>query len=120
MYNRRMTTDSEKNKLFQKIIEELNKISLTFKDVEIDVDYIDPYGYDECSRFFYVILKNSISINIYINNPDKFKYKYHSICGKEWEFNSYRDALEFSLLKKIIYQEIIYQEINNNLIKSKL
>ena len=108
------------NKLFEKLINEINKISLMYpnEEIDIDIDYIDPYGYDECNELFYILLKKSIMIYIKKNNPDKIKYRYYQHQshkpGEEYEFDSYIDALRHASFYKNNNNN------NNNLIKSKL
>ena len=109
----------EKNKLFENLINEINKISLMYpnEEIDIDIDYIDPYGYDECNELFYILLKKSIMIYIKKNNPDKIKYRYYQHQphkpGEEYEFDSYIDALRHVSFYK-------NNNNNNNFIKSKL
>jgi hypothetical protein len=104
------------NKLFEKLINEINKISLMYPneeiDIDIDTDYIDPYGYDECNEFFYILLKKSIMIYVKKNNPDEIKYRYYQDHshqpGQECEFNSYKEAIH----------HVSFYNSNNNFIKS--
>jgi len=89
----------EENKLFENLINEINKISLMYpnEEIEIDIDYIDPYGYDECAELFYILLKKSIMIYVKKNKPNEIKYRYYQDQpkqqGEECEFNSYIEAI---------------------------
>ena len=104
------------NKLFENLINEINKISLMYpsEEIDIDIEYIDPYGYDECAELFYILLKKSIMIYVKKNNPDKIKYRYYQHeshkPGEDCEFNSYKEALNHASFHKN----------KNNFIKSKL
>jgi hypothetical protein len=107
------------NKLFEKLINEINKISLMYpnEEIDIDIDYIDPYGYDECAELFYILLKKSIMIYVKKNNPDEIKYRYYQHHSHEpvqdCEFNSYKEELT--------HASFYNNNINiNNFIKSKL
>ena len=101
------------NKLFQNLINEINKISLMYpnEEIDIDIDYVDPYGYDECNELFYLLLKKCIMIYVKKNKPDEFKYRYYQQNNnkfeKEYDFNSYIEALN-------------HVSLHNNFIKSKL
>ena len=46
----------KENFLFKKLKTEINKLSLIYPEAEIDID-INPYGYNEYSTFFYILLK---------------------------------------------------------------
>lgn len=106
----------KENKLFKKLKKEINKLSLIYPEAEIDIDInyngpyrynVDPYGYDEYAKFFYILLKNSISIYVTKNKPNEIKYMYHSQSGGEYIFNSYSEALELSQLNIEEYKLII-------------
>ena len=93
----------KENTLFKKLKKEINKLSLIYPEAEIDkIDPYkyngDPYGYDECAKFFYILLKNNISIYVTKNKPNEIKYMYHSQTGEEHIFNSYSEALDLSQL----------------------
>jgi len=83
----------KENFLFQKLKSEINKLSLIYPEAEIDID-INPYGYNEYSTFFYILLKKSIGIYIDKKNPEEIKYIYYSDTGKEHIFNCYSKALD--------------------------
>jgi hypothetical protein len=103
------------HKLFENLINEINKISLMYpnEEIDIDIDYIDPYGYDDYTELFYILLKKSIMIYVKKNKPDEFKYRYYqhhsNQQGEDVEFNSYIEALNYASFHN-----------NNNVIKSKL
>jgi len=88
----------KENNFFQILKNEVNRLSLIYPEAEIDIDCIDPYGYNEYANFFYILLKKSIGIYVEKTNPEEIKYIYYSRNGEEHIFNSYSKALELAQL----------------------
>ena len=88
----------KENIFFQILKNVVNKLSLIYPEAEIDIEYIDPYGYNEYANFFYILLKKSIGIYVEKKNPEEIKYIYYSKKGEEHIFNCYGKALELAEL----------------------